>query len=493
VTRPYTQPHTGPSPGPFAGQRPGPPAGPRSGAYAEPSDGSCSGPQSDPYAGPGPGPRLGPHPGPRPGLGARSATPALRSVPQETALSPSATRPPGGGVTHEQVRRRNLSAVLRRIHATGPLSRTRLAQATGLNRSTIASLVTGLAAAGLVREEVPSVHRAAGRPSPVVSPRPHSAQVIALEVGVGRVRAERVGLGGAVLEHRTIVTGSDGPPAFDDTARQVADVTEALVEAAEQDGRCVAVGVAVPGLVRPADGVVRFAANLGWSDLPLAAALTARLGPRARGVPLNVANDADMGALAEHTRGAARGYDDFVYVAGNVGIGGGLFCGGRPMPGHRGYAGEIGHMIVNPGGRRCRCGARGCWETEIGTDAVIRAAGLDVPADHSVSLVVEAARAGDHRAARALDDAARWMAVGLANLANILNPGLVIFGGDLHEVYAATIDQVRVYAMESGLARVRDPDSYRVSEFGMRAPLVGAAELAFTALLDDPLHLAPAS
>ncbi len=235
--------------------------------------------------------------------------------------------------------------------------------------------------------------------------------------------------------------------------------------------------------------MVRFAPNLAWADRPLAAALAAALagrpGPRAAALPIAVANDADLGALAAHTRGAARGHDDFLYVSGNVGVGGGLFCGGRPMVGRRGYAGEIGHMIVNPQGRRCRCGARGCWETEIGTGAVVRAAGL--APDQDVSAVVRAARGGDRQAARALDDAARWLAVGLANLANILDPGLVVFGGDLCEIYETVIDRVGRYAAETGLSGVRALPEHRASVFGLRAPLVGAGELAFTPLLEDPL------
>lgn len=374
---------------------------------------------------------------------------------------------------------------MRYIHTEGATSRARLTEVTGLNRSTIAAIVSSLSACGLVREEPPLIHHKAGRPSPVVHAVSDTAQVIAVDVGVDRISTERVGLGNKVLEHHA-VSGAD-PASFKETVARLCAAIDSLVEEITPSERCVGIGIAVPGLVRSIDGMVRFAPNLAWTDQPLAAALTAGLGHRARGLPIHVANDADLGALAEHTRGAARGYDDFIYISGNIGVGGGLFLGGRPMTGHRGYAGEIGHMIVNPDGRQCRCGARGCWETEIGTNAIIEAAGLDQRLKPAMSAVVEAARSGDHRAARALDNAARWLAVGLGNLANILNPTLVVFGGDLHEVYAATINQVEIYAAESGLARVREVSAHRISAFGMRAPLVGAAELAFAPALDDPL------
>lgn len=398
--------------------------------------------------------------------------------------------PPGhsqaGQVPQADVRQHNLSAMLRRVHTDGAVSRSELTRATGVNRSTTAALVAALAEAGLVREETPRTHRSAGRPSPMVLPVAGRAQVIALEVGVERIRAERVGLGGRVLQERTLLPETEGPGTFEETVSRLAGLVESLGGSAAGD-RCTGIGVAVPGLVRRRDGLVRFAPNLEWHDKPLADALSAALGPPWSLLPVAVGNDADLGALGEHSRGAARGYDDFVYISANVGVGGGLFCDGRPVPGQRGYAGEIGHMIVNPDGHRCRCGARGCWETEIGTDVIIEAAGLQVPPDHSLSGVVAAAAAGDGRAARALDDAARWLAIGLGNLATVLSPQLVIFGGGLQDIYEATSDQIEQYSAVTGLARSRAPYTHRKSALRHRAPLVGAAELAFTPLLDDPL------
>ena len=132
----------------------------------------------------------------------------------------------------------------------------------------------------------------------------------------------------------------------------------------------VGVGVAVPGMVRQPDGQVRFAPNLGWEDVPLGAELADALG-----LPVAVGNDADLGILAEHVRGAAAGVDDVVYLSGHAGIGAGVFTAGRPLVGHGGYAGEVGHIVVNPGGRTCRCGSRGCWETESGEERLFELAG----------------------------------------------------------------------------------------------------------------------
>ncbi|NJP44744.1 ROK family transcriptional regulator [Actinacidiphila epipremni] len=463
-------------------------------------------------------------------------------------MPPATDRPPGQGPQAE-VRQHNLGQVLRRVHLGGAVARAELTRLTGLNRSTTGALVAALAEAGLVREETPRSHRAAGRPSPLVLPVPARAQALALEVGVERIRIERVGLGGEVLERRTL-PGAGEPMTFDATVDRIAALVTSVATPAlgaaepapvrpgadepvrpEADppvragaappvrpevdppvrpgadapapppgpegapahpAPITGIGVAVPGLVRRADGLVRYAPNLDWTDAPFARALSARLPAPLDRLEIAVGNDADLGALGEYSRGAARGCRDFVYLSANVGVGGGLFCGGRPVPGQGGYAGEIGHMTVNPDGRRCRCGARGCWETEIGTDVIIEAAGLPVPYDHALTGVVEAAEAGDERAARALDDAARWLAIGLGNLAVVLSPRLVVFGGGLQDIHDATAERIAHYGASTGLARARAPYVLRRSALGYRAPLVGAAERAFAPLLDDPLGRTPA-
>lgn len=401
----------------------------------------------------------------------------------------SAAQNPGAeqGAPQTEVRQHNLAQVLRRVHLSGGVSRSELTRLTGVNRSTTGALVAALADAGLVREEAPTTHRSAGRPSPLVLPVPERAQAIALEVGVERIRVERVGLGGEVLERRTLLPEAAAPVTFEGTVGRLTGLVESLGAPTATGGAVAGIGIAVPGLVRRADGLVRFAPNLAWTDQPLAAVLSERLAPPWNRLPIAIGNDADLGALGEHARGAARGYRDFVYLSANVGVGGGLFCGGRPVPGQGGYAGEIGHMIVNPDGNRCRCGARGCWETEIGTDVIIAAAGLPVPPDHALTGVVEAAKAGDEPAARALDEAARWLAIGLGNLAVVLSPQLVIFGGGLQDIHEATAERIAHYGAITGLSHARAPYALRRSALGYRAPLVGAAELAFAPLLDDPL------
>jgi predicted NBD/HSP70 family sugar kinase len=177
-----------------------------------------------------------------------------------------------------------------------------------------------------------------------------------------------------------------------------------------------------------------------------------------------------------------------IYLYGDVGVGAGIIAGGRRMMGHGGYGGEVGHMVVHPGGRPCGCGSRGCWESEIGEYALLRAAGRTAAVGREeVLAVVDAARRGDAGAQAAVRQVGDWLGFGVANLVNIFNPEMVIFGGTLREVYLASAAQVRSRLNSMALPACREHVRLRTPELGEDAALVGAAELAFEQLLADPL------
>jgi predicted NBD/HSP70 family sugar kinase len=257
-----------------------------------------------------------------------------------------------------------------------------------------------------------------------------------------------------------------------------------MQRAAPSGAVCVGTGVAVAGIVRREDGLFRLGPMVGWVDEPLGAALHEVLPMDA---PIHVGNDADMGALAEHTRGAAIDSENLIYLHGDVGIGGGIFAGGRPVSGHGGYGGEVGHMVVNPNGRRCICGARGCWMTEVGEEALLEAADRGGTGRDGILAVVDAANRGDALAQAAVRQVGDWLGFGVANLVNIFNPETVIFGGTLRDVYLAAAAQVRSRLNRNGLPACREHVRLRTPELGDDAPLIGAAELAFQLLLADPL------
>ncbi|HEX7189469.1 MAG TPA: ROK family transcriptional regulator [Actinomycetes bacterium] len=394
------------------------------------------------------------------------------------------------GARSEDVRRGNLSTLLRYVHVHGPTARSRLTEVLGLNRSTIGDLTGDLVAAGLVREEAGrpdrvgdgSVSSSGGRPSYVVRPQSERVQVLAVDVGVTHLTVARVGLGGEVLARRD--------RAYPRGARRQRGVTSAIATAGaalladiDRDAVVVAAGVAVPGMVRRRDGQVRQAPNLGWRDAPLGEALAAALG-----LPVLVGNDADLGMRAEHMRGAAAAVDDAVYLSGHSGIGAGIYSGGVPLGGRAGYAGEVGHIVVNPGGLPCHCGSQGCWETECGEERLFELAGLPsgggLPGVHQA---VAAAAAGDRSARAALEHVAGWLGRGTANVVNVLNPEVVILGGALEAILDAAGDTVRAAFATAALAAPLEQVRLVTPDLGPDSTLVGAAELAFDALLSDPL------
>lgn len=393
--------------------------------------------------------------------------------------------------SQEDIRRLNLGAVLRHVHTAGATSRTDLANRLNLNRSTIGAIAAELAEAGLVAEETPGGSGRKGRPSLVVRPESEHTNVLAAWVGVDRITVARVGLGGVVLDRRETGTSRDAF-SLDSVVSVVRGFAESLLDSAPSRTRCIGTGIAFCGIVRGSDGTVRFGPNIGWAEEPLGGTISEAL---ARGLgpdhPVSVGNDADLAALAEHTRGAAAGYDDAIYLHGDVGVGGGIISGGRLLAGTGGYAGEVGHMAVRPDGKVCGCGSRGCWETEIGEYALLEAAGRGgASGREAVDAVVDAARRGDVSAQNALRQIGDWLGFGIANLVNVFNPQIVIMGGMLRGVYLGAAAQVRSRVRMMALSAHREQVKLRTPMLEEDAPLLGAAELAFERLLRDPLDAA---
>ncbi|MBT0769191.1 ROK family protein [Kineosporia sp. J2-2] len=389
------------------------------------------------------------------------------------------------------VRRHNLSQLLRLLHLGGPMRRAQLTGLTGLNRSTVAGLVAELASLGAVLEEpVEGRKGKAGRPSAVVRTRPETVQVLAADVSVGRVSMALIGLGGTIVARRS---RQFSDPSARTVARLLASLGRELLGSPRAGRHVLSLGVSVPGVVRGQDGNVRFAPNLGWQDQPLGELLAEALAERGiDGLRTGLANDGDLGALAEHQRGVARGYDDVVFVEGETGVGCGVITGGRSLAGSGGYAGELGHITIRRGGRLCRCGARGCWETEIGAGAMARALGLPEDSDESeVGLLL---RSGSPALSARLDDVAEYLGIGLANVVNVFNPRIVVLGGLLQDLYPLVAARVTEVIGTTALRAPMEQVRLVLPELGSDAVLLGAAEYAWQDVLADPVAaLQPAS
>lgn len=378
----------------------------------------------------------------------------------------------------------NLSALLTRVHVDGATTRAALTTALGLNRSTIGDLTRRLEDLGLVTEEPPggdgsAPGRRTGRPSLVVTPR-KDVTVLAVALDVERITVALVGLGCVVLDRRTRrhQRGEhDSVRVVDSVAQMCGELTSLGLGT-----RLVGVGVSVPGAVSASDGFVSFAPNLGWHDEPFTALLADALE-----LPVLAANDADLGVRAEHMRGAAQGVHDVAYVSGSVGIGGGFYVGGVPLRGANGFAGEIGHVMVDRDGEPCRCGAVGCLETKVGENQLLTTAGrLPGGGPPAVAEVIEAARNGDPRAVEAVDHAASWLGLGLRPVFSLFNPEVVVLGGLLAQLWNARREIVLEGLDPATLISARAVLDIRPSALGDDASLLGAAELAFAPLLAQP-------
>lgn len=377
----------------------------------------------------------------------------------------------------EGVRQRNLARLLRLVHLEGPLSRASLTETTGLNRSTIADLVSELAQAGLVEERAPDPSRRVGRPSPVVAVAP-GVLVVAANPEVDALTIGAVGLDREIVLRERIDLDHLLTPS--ETASLLAERIAAWRAGPLAGARLIAIGLAVPGLVRAADGLVRNAPHLEWTDAPVR-----DLVADATGLPTVVGNDASLGALAEHLYGAARGIDHVVYLNGGAsGIGGGLIVHGLPVAGAGGYAGEFGQNrpgIASDTDRRARGGV---LEDEVSRSRLLEAVGLTTADEPTL-----AAALASSDVPAVTSELARQrgiLSTALANAVNVLNPSVVVLGGFLATLAENDLegltDAVAAQAMPANMEGL----GIRVASLAEDRLLIGAAETAFERLLTDP-------
>ncbi len=269
----------------------------------------------------------------------------------------------------------------------------------------------------------------------------------------------------------------------------IVDVVEELLEAAR--GAVTAVGIGAAGFVAADRATVVFAPHLSWRHEPLRDALVGRLH-----LPVFVDNDANAACWAESRFGRVQGETHLVMVTLGTGIGGAILTDGRIQRGRFGVAGEFGHMQVMPDGHRCECGNRGCWEQYASGNALVRearsliAAGSPLAADLSAvvdgelsaltgPVITEAARGGDPVAAELLAEIGTWLGMGLANLADALDPGAFVIGGGVSAAGDMLLTPARDSFRRHLAGRGYRPEARIVeAALGNEAGMIGAADLA---------------
>jgi predicted NBD/HSP70 family sugar kinase len=381
------------------------------------------------------------------------------------------------GVGSDQLRRHNLSAILTLLHRDGSQPRSSLTAQTGLNRSTVAALVAELVDRGLVYESDPDPTRQVGRPSPTVNADERNVG-IAIHPEIDAVTIGVVALGGRVTQRIRHETAH--PP----TAREAVDISVSVIEGLtgelEQTGRVTGIGVAVPGLVRADDGLVKLAPHLNWVDEPFAAMLA-----EATGYDVSVGNDASLGAMVEHIFGAGRGLHDLVYLNGGPsGIGGGVIANGALLSGTSGYAGEFGHTRGLAAGNDETDSPGPTLESLVNRSDLLAALGITAAsADELETLLLDST---DPAVIELVRRQLRYLGAALGDSINILNPQLIVLGGFLGSILQKDPEYLASRVALQSLTASSEAAAITRAGLGSDLLMIGAAELTFAALLADP-------
>ena len=379
-------------------------------------------------------------------------------------------------------------SVLRLIWQEHRISRAEIARSRGLSRSTVTEIVDELLPTGLVAEVGVGPSRG-GRPPIVLEFNYDAGCILGVDLGAAHIAVALIDLRGNVLawQHRLhpVRTDPEGSRAL------MAELCAQCLAAKPGSRRMlVGIGVAAPCPIDP-EHPDRFS-ELVLPDWRGRGGLKS-LATRFR-VPLFVDNDANLGALAEHWWGAARGIDDFAYVKVATGLGSGHFIRGKVYRGATGVAGEIGHMAIDPHGRPCVCGLRGCLATLVGAPALVaRAEELlardpdsalaDAPV--SIEAIEDAALAGDLLALHVVHEAAENLGIAIASLLNLMNPRLVIIGGGLSRLGDHLLEPLRDVIRNRTLVSSLAAADVTTSALGPRSIAIGAATYVLDAALDD--------
>ena len=377
-----------------------------------------------------------------------------------------------------RVREANLSRTLNLIHRSGRISRAAIVRETGLSATTVSLLVNVLLESGIVHESGVG-ESSGGRPPIIVAFNYTFRYLLGVDMGATHLTVVLMDLRGKVAARRDrqFDVANNPPGAIE---AMVALVGETLSDAGQSPANVLGMGIAVPAplegdrLDRPSSVILPC-----WDGFDLISVLQPSLP-----VPIRVENDANAGAIAEKWWGKGAEYENLAYIKLGTGVGGGLITAGVIYRGSGGTAGEIGHTPIDLNGPLCRCGKRGCLESYVGARAIIarvaqlrQEAGVGESADSqkTIQAVVKAAHNGDRQCREVLEQAGRYVGVGIANLLNLFNPGLIVLGGELAAAGDFFLDAVRSSVSERAMPKAAHEAEICYSAAGDEAIAIGAA------------------
>jgi len=392
------------------------------------------------------------------------------------------------------VRKLNTAVVLDVLRRKSPLSRAELSGVTGLNRSTVSNIINQLIEEGLVQETDFQSARV-GRPGMELILNPNGGFAIGLEIGVDFLSIILTDFTAHELWRKRVLS-DPGVSQLDIIERSFSLAQEAVDLGLSQGLRPLGIGLGVPGLVDIRQGKLMFAPNLKWQDVPLRLMWNQRFN-----LPVYIENEANAAALGEYYFGVAREVNHFIYLSAGVGLGGGIMIDGKLFRGSAGYASEIGHVTLDPQGEMCGCGKRGCWETLVGPRAVVHRVQKVLQTGSSSTLVsqnggdlskitfegiVDSAMSGDPVALTALQEVGRNLGIGIANLVNIFNPELIVFGGVLNLASSILLPILEDVVCDNSLQLSCQGLRIAASAHGIDACVMGAIALVLDDILREP-------
>ena len=357
-------------------------------------------------------------------------------------------------------------------------SRADLAGHTQLSRATVSTLVEELVRAGLVEEAAGSgpasagVEGGVGRPPVLLSLVSGAAFALGLDFGHQHIRVALCDLSGApVVDDYALVEVDHAPGESLDLAQRL--VNTALDSAGVAPDQLLGVGMGLAAPINSISGNLEADGILpGWHGIRPAAEMEGRLG-----IPVALDNDANLGALGEKAFGAARGVDNLVYIRLSAGIGAGLIIDGQPYHGRLGVAGEVGHVLSDPRGAICRCGNRGCLETVASPVAVAALLERSLRQPVTVPRLLELVAEGHRGARRAVAEAGQAVGQALSMVVNVLNPELVVVGGDLAQAGDILLSPIAAEIERHSVAPAAAAVRVTAGMLGPRAEVLGAAAL----------------
>ncbi len=393
------------------------------------------------------------------------------------------------------LRQINLSAILNHIRIETPISRSVLAERTGLNKATISNLVNELIDKKFVKE-LGIKNSGIGRPSSLLVLNPEAGFILSSEIGVDFITVIGTDFSPNILFEVTKKIEPNLDPAI---------VIELLISILKKaQNKCskhvgnnfLGLALGVPGLVDFESGCLLFAPNLQWKDIPLKNILSS-----AFDAPIFVDNEANLATLGEYFFGNALLYDDVLYLSVGVGLGGGMLREGQLLRGVGGMAGEFGHMTADPDGELCGCGNRGCWETQASQKVLFKyvhealkkgeTSILQETCGHNLELlntdlIIEAARRNDRVALESLKKVGRHLGIGISSLINALNPGIIVLGGILSSAWEILEPEINRELTNRALYWNRESTKVVLGKNGSKSCVMGGIATVYQMILSEP-------